>query len=131
MLHVAVTYNRLSNVRTLLAAGADAGHYWRGQTALFIASSLGHIWLVRMLHEQNASLEHPAVTKIGRPVLAPLHAAAASGHTNVVRYLLENGVNAEQTREAFQPHDSRSNMLSGSAGASALWVACSNGHDAM
>ena len=44
-----------------------------------------------------------------------------------MRYLLDHGVQIEQPREAFQPHDNMTNKLSGSAGASALWVACSNG----
>ena len=127
LLHLAVTFNRVSNVRTLLAAGADAGHYWRGQTPLFTAARFGHIWLVRILHEQSASLDHPAVTSKGQPVLAPLHAAAAKGHTNVVRYLLSHGADVEQPRGAFQPHDVMTLQLSGSAGSSALWVACSNG----
>ena len=43
---------------TLLATGADAGDYWRGQTPLFTAASTGRIWLVRMLHEHNDSLVH-------------------------------------------------------------------------
>ena len=83
LLHLAVNFNRSGNVRTLLAAGADAGHYYGGQSPLFLAARLGHILLVRMLHEKNASLDHPAVTDKGHPVLAPLHAAAARGHTNV------------------------------------------------
>ena len=38
--------------------------------------------MVRRLHEHNANLDHPAVTKDGQLVLAPLHAAAAQGHTD-------------------------------------------------
>jgi hypothetical protein len=116
LLHMAVIFNRTANVRTLLAAGADAGHYWRGQTALFTAASIGRVWLVRMLHEHNASLDHPAVTERGEPVLAPLHAAAAGGHTNVVRYLLDNGADVKQPREAFQPHNTMTKRFSGSSG---------------
>ena len=71
---------------------------------------------MRLLHEHNASLDHPAVTNKGKPVLAPLHAAAAQGHTNVVRYMLDNGVNIEQPREGFHPHDTMTKNFAGSAG---------------
>ena len=57
LLHRAIIFNRVASIRTLLAAGADAGHYWRGQTPLFAAATLGHIWLVRLLHEHNANLD--------------------------------------------------------------------------
>ena len=61
MLHAVVAFNRIANALTLLAAGADAGHYWRGQTPLFTSASIGNVSLVRLLHEHNASLDHQAV----------------------------------------------------------------------
>ena len=68
---------------------------------------------MRLLHEHNAnaSFDHPAVTSKGKPVLAPLHAAAAQGHTNAVRYMLDNGVDIEQSREGFHPHDTMTKKL--------------------
>jgi hypothetical protein len=67
LLHLAVFFNRVGNVRTLLAAGAEAGHYYRGHAPLFSAAMLGHTRLVRILHEYNASLSHPAVTNRCNP----------------------------------------------------------------
>ena len=128
MLHATVAFNRIGNARTLLAAGAEPEQYWRGQTPLFTSASIGHVSLVRLLHEHNASLDHPAVTSKGKPVLAPLHAAAAQGHTNVVRYMLDNGVEIEQPRKSFHPHDTMTKNFAGSAGATALWLACGSGH---
>ena len=49
ILHAAVAFNRIASARTLMAAGADAGHYnWRGQTPLFTSASIGHVPLVRL-----------------------------------------------------------------------------------
>ena len=56
-----VAFNRIANALTLLAAGADAGHYWQGQTPRFASTSIGNVSLVRLLHEHNASLDHQAV----------------------------------------------------------------------
>ena len=128
MLHATVAFNRIGNARTLLAAGAEPEQYWRGQTPLFTSASIGNVSMVRLLHEHNASLDHPAVTSAGIPVLAPLHAAAAQGHTNVVRYMLDNRVDIEQPRESFHPHDTMTKNFAGSAGATALWLACGSGH---
>ena len=131
MLHATVAFNRIGNARTLLAAGAEPEQYWRGQTPLFTSASIGNVSMVRLLHEHNASLDHPAVTSAGIPVLAPLHAAAAQGHTNVVRYMLDNRVDIEQPRESFHPHDTMTKNFAGSAGATALWLACGSGHASM
>ena len=128
MLHATVAFNRIANARTLLEAGAEPEQYWRGQTPLFTSASIGNVSMVRLLHEHNASLDHPAVTSTGIPVLAPLHAAAAQGHTNVVRYMLDNRVDIEQPRESFHPHDTMTKNFAGSAGATALWLACGSGH---
>ena len=42
MLHAVFAFNRIANARTLLAAGADAGHYWQGQTPLSTSASIGN-----------------------------------------------------------------------------------------
>ena len=66
MLHATVAFNRIGNARTLLAAGAEPEQYWRGQTPLFTSASVGNVSMVRLLHEHNASLDHPAVTSLKR-----------------------------------------------------------------
>jgi serine/threonine-protein phosphatase 6 regulatory ankyrin repeat subunit B len=50
----------------------------------------------------------------------PLHIAAALGHTDVVRVLIEHGADLEATRDDF-----------GTSGPSALWLACSGKHRAI
>ena len=101
----------------------------RPDAALYLCKHPGHVSLVRLLHEHNASLDHPAVTSKGKPVLAPLHAAAAQYHTNVVRYMLDNGVEIKQPREGFHPYDTMTKNFAGSAGGTALWVASVSGHE--
>ena len=46
-----------------------------------------------------------------------------------MRYMLDNGVEIEQPRESFHPHDTMTKNFAGSAGATALWVACGSGHE--
>ena len=58
----------------------------------------------------------------------PLHAAAYEGHSSVVRYLLDNGADVEQPREARQEHDGATRKFLGSPGSTAAWLACSEGH---
>lgn len=74
--------------RLLLGAKADANKASeRGDTALHIASELGHGALVRVLLQEG----HPdvAVVNMRRKGATPLHFAAANGHLAVVRALLE------------------------------------------
>ena len=107
----------------------------RPDAALYLCKHPGHVSLVRLLHEHNASLDHPAVTSKGKPVLAPLHAAAAQYHTNVVRYMLDNGVEIKQPREGFHPYDTmttrtlparQERLLCGWRAAAAMRARCSS-----
>ena len=42
--------------------------------------------------------------------------------------MLDHRVDIEQPRESFHPHDTMTKNFAGSAGATALWLACGSGH---
>ncbi|KAL8771405.1 MAG: hypothetical protein Q9209_003073 [Squamulea sp. 1 TL-2023] len=67
-----------------------------GQTALYLASSNGHIIVIRILLDHGADLN----TSGGR-LGTPLQAACFQGHSDVVQLLVENGADMK-LRDLFQ-----------------------------
>ena len=128
LLFCAIEANRCGTLRKLLELGVKANGYFCGQTPIGGAAALGRIELVRILHAHGADFNMPWVTSDGDPVLLPLHAAAFEGHSSVVRYLLENGADLEQPREARHAHDGATRKFQGRPGATAARLACSEGH---
>ncbi|XP_019646871.1 PREDICTED: serine/threonine-protein phosphatase 6 regulatory ankyrin repeat subunit A-like [Branchiostoma belcheri] len=83
----------LRGVKAALEAGADIDYVQPGSliegrnTALLIASFLGHVDVVKLLLRKGASLtKRDAVASS-----APLHGAAREGHTEVVDLLVHHG----------------------------------------
>ncbi|WP_298723679.1 ankyrin repeat domain-containing protein [uncultured Oceanisphaera sp.] len=65
----------------------------QGETALFIAASLGHPEIVRMLLQYAPPLE---IDKANSEQWTPLMAAVASGHTEIVSLLLNAGAEPDR-----------------------------------
>ncbi|XP_019646268.1 PREDICTED: serine/threonine-protein phosphatase 6 regulatory ankyrin repeat subunit B-like [Branchiostoma belcheri] len=93
----------LQGVKAALKAGADIDYIQPGVgltgtgTALYIASFMGHVNVVRLLIRKGAS-----VTKKSIGIsCAPLHGAAIRGSTEVVELLVHHGATVD-TRDAFQ-----------------------------
>ena len=84
-LHAAVAVNHVPTVRLLLNARADPnrGVDDEGKPALQLAAAAGSSAVVRLLLENGAAVNSPDLTE------APLHGAAAVGHFETVKYLLE------------------------------------------
>ena len=98
LLVCAIEEDRNATLRRLLELGVDSNGYFHGETPLGYAAALGRMECVSTLREYNAILDLPWVTIAGEPVIVPLHAAAARGHRNVVRFLLDSGADVEMPR---------------------------------
>jgi len=59
---------------------------WKGKTPIYMASSLGHLALVRLLCEDRASMNQKTLN--GR---TPLYIASMNGYAEVVRFLCDAG----------------------------------------
>lgn len=88
------------SAKSLISKGAEvnAKNRWN-QTPLYRAICLGRLEVVKVLVENNASLETPIVGD----GLNALQAAAKSGHIDIVNYLLEQGVNVEKIGDYMRP----------------------------
>lgn len=76
----------VAQVRSLLAAGADANEKVRRDYPLNIAAVYGPVEMVTILLEAGAGLEQP-----GRDGLHPLHNAVILGHRDIVTLLIQRG----------------------------------------
>ena len=91
----------LSTVRSLLEQGADMNGITKfGCTAMWYAASKGHLAIVQLLRQNGADMEQSGFSNDSPPQChflqssTPLVAASVYGHLEVVRYLLEKGVNS-------------------------------------
>ena len=76
----------VAQVRSLLAAGADANEKVRGDYPLNIAATIGPAEMVALLLEAGANLEQP-----GREGFYPLHNAVIFGGKDIVALLIQKG----------------------------------------
>ncbi|XP_078601039.1 uncharacterized protein LOC144876035 isoform X2 [Branchiostoma floridae x Branchiostoma japonicum] len=91
----------LQGVKTALKSGADidfdhADCEGCSGTALYVASTVGHVDIVRLLLRKGASLVKRAKTSA-----APLHVAAIEGKTEVVDLLVQHGATLD-THDGWQ-----------------------------
>ena len=129
LLFAAIQENRIATLCRLLEAGVDPNGYFHGQPPMGGAAVLGHMEIVRVLHQHGADATLPWVAQNGAAVLAPLHAAAYEGHCNVVRFLLDHcRVDIDMPREAYLAHDNPTKHIIGNAGTTAVGLACYVGH---
>ncbi|XP_078601072.1 uncharacterized protein LOC144876064 [Branchiostoma floridae x Branchiostoma japonicum] len=95
------TFNgSVQRVEAALKAGADIDFNQLGpssgsSTALFMASAMGHVDVVRLLLRKGASVQKRVFHRN-----APLHAAAAEGWTEIVELLVQHGATLD-VRDAF------------------------------
>jgi uncharacterized protein len=92
-----------ARVRELLAGGPDLAHTWSTDraTALHFAAFFGSLHAADVLLQYGAD---PRATAPGFGNVQPLHSAAAGGHTEVARLLLDRGVDANaQQNGGFAP----------------------------
>lgn len=84
-LMAAAEKGRKDLVQALLRRGDDpnAQHYIVGQTALYRAAEFGHFEIAKLL---SPLTRKDIVTFLG---MTPLHIAAMSGHTSIVKHLLQ------------------------------------------
>ena len=97
-LHLAVHDEQPDVVNLLLERGADMEILSsRGQTALYMASSLGSAEVVRLLIDHGADVNAECADyEDGKEVQwTPLHAAAYKDHPDIALLLLEHGANTE------------------------------------
>ncbi|CBJ33460.1 ankyrin [Ectocarpus siliculosus] len=86
-LHLATIAGSFMTMSVLIAAGANVNlRDLQGETPLFKAAELGHLVAVKMLLRAKASALLP---RSGPSAIYPLEVAAASGHTDIVRELLQ------------------------------------------
>ncbi len=76
----------VAQVRSLLAAGADANEVVRGEYPLNIAAAFGPAEMVTILLDAGADIGKP-----DRNGLHPLHNAVLAGHKEIVALLIESG----------------------------------------
>ena len=102
-LHWAVLYGKAELVRELLDAGADVNNSdYDTFTALFMASEMGSLAIVKMLITANANVNEKARHHLG----SPLYIAAKKGHTEVADALIEAGavVNIKESKTEIPLH---------------------------
>ncbi|KAJ1497386.1 hypothetical protein HMI55_005526, partial [Coelomomyces lativittatus] len=72
-----------------------------GQLPIHRAASLGHLKLLKLLHQFQSPLDRP-----DRHGNTPLHLACEEGHLEVIHYLLDQGVNPiSKNHEGQLPFD--------------------------
>ena len=85
----AATHGQYRGADALIDLGAEREHKTnRNESALWLASVEGDVEMVDLLRRKGCSVESVGV--YGR---TPILAAAAAGHLEVVRYLVDNGAN--------------------------------------
>jgi ankyrin repeat protein len=91
----AVKLRDIAQVRSLLAAGADANEKVRRDHPLNVAALFGPAEMVAILLEAGAKPDQP-----GRDGLHPLHNAVAMGHKDIVALLIQKGavIDAKDSR---------------------------------
>jgi cytochrome c len=93
-LHDAARRGDVATVERLLAGGAKVDEVDRaGATALYVAAGEGHVLLVVRLLAAGGNARHQVLDLYGNSIGTPIHAAIRYGHVDVVRVLLEGGVN--------------------------------------
>lgn len=93
----AVANNQPNKIQQLLDAGADPDAVVNGNTALMLASKIGHVDVVKMLFDRGASVDNNTLNSERR---TPLMVAINSDNADVVAYLLANG--ASVTRRDYK-----------------------------
>lgn len=111
-IHQAAQSGHLGCIRLLLAAGAHPDEPdSTGATPFFLTCSGGFEEVARLLRSTEPSIDVNArATKSNR---RPIHQAAQGNHLSTVKFLIEAGAIIEQGEDD---------------GASALWLACQDGH---
>lgn len=97
------------SMELLIEAGAELNYFWTvgSPTAMTMAASEGHLDCMKMLQEAGASINGY------KNSVPPLHSAAEEGNTNIISYLIRQGVDINK-----QDYASRT----------ALMFAASEGH---
>jgi hypothetical protein len=88
-LHYCVEKNRIDMAKHLIKLGADVNHrggVWEA-TPMTYAADRGHLEMVKLLREHGGEFD-----LYGDPIRNPLLMAIREGHIDVVRYLLEAGI---------------------------------------
>lgn len=107
-LHAAAMNGRLDNVKLLVASGADVTKRdQRKRTPFFLACESGDEETALFLAEQIAETNLDVFTQRSDVGKSPLRKAAARGHLNMVRILLDKvdseGINQQDTRFGRTP----------------------------
>jgi ankyrin repeat protein len=113
---VAAGLGRVDEFRRLLASANDDANYENRQRALALASQLGYPGIVRLLLDagEDPNRYNPVGTHAHS---TPLHQAAAGGHAEVVRLLVERGARLDAkdtmwqgTPEGWARHEGRTDI---------------------
>ena len=90
LIHDCARYNNLSMLKRVLQKKGKINSVDEdGYTAFFLACYYGYIKIVKYLIKQGCDINY------SRNRLRPIHGAANMGHTNVLRILVNNGVNVD------------------------------------
>ncbi|KAK7189881.1 hypothetical protein DPSP01_008409 [Paraphaeosphaeria sporulosa] len=123
-LHIAAKYGLSDYAQHLIDIGADINSRdVSSKTALYLAASSGHAAVVMKLIRAGAETDSPDE----RRGLKPLHAAANENRAEVVRVLLEAGVDPLTKKTKEDPGNWCGNA-DRSVGHTPLMYACQNGH---
>ena len=111
-LHEAAMRNNLRRVKALIEANKGEnkddwqhpGCWGAGHTPLFEAAHAGSIEVVKYLVEiAQCTIDKVNDDSIGQPGCTALHGAAMNGHTEIVRYLLEQGADKDKRNGSGWP----------------------------
>lgn len=88
-LHVASTHGKIKIVKYFIERGMNVNKNGdiSGGTPIRSAAESGHLDIVKVLHQNGAIFEVSEATK------NPLFGAICNGHFEVVKYLVEHGIN--------------------------------------
>lgn len=100
-LHLACIFGHQMCLRILLKSGAQiSARTQKGRTVLHVTAIEGHLDNLQLLFDDKPVEFRELVDQTDNEAQTPLHYAAANGHTDVVKFLLERGASFEATTES-------------------------------